>query len=58
MRSDGAAHGKHPIMSVTALRPWRFLVSLRGPCAASRPIACPPVECFTVVATLTLTPNS
>ena len=39
MLSDGAAHGKHPIMSVTALRPWRFLVSLRGPWAASRPIA-------------------
>jgi hypothetical protein len=26
-----------PLRSVTALRPWRFLVSLRGPWAASRP---------------------
>jgi hypothetical protein len=31
MRSDGAAHGKHPIMSVTALRPWRVPCVPPGP---------------------------
>jgi hypothetical protein len=35
----GRLTGSTPVMSVTALRPWRFLVSLRGPWAASRPIA-------------------
>src|SRR6516162_4557767 len=34
MRSDGAAHGCTPLRSVTALRPWRHVASLRGSWAA------------------------